>query len=91
MNSCFTKQYGKSQTLDFVECRVKTVSGLISITNEIIIGGTAPSTSPNYIPIVISHSKTNNAADHIFYDSSGWKIKSDTEQEIWIRFYKTAK
>lgn len=82
--------YGKSQTLDFIECRVKTVSGTVKITKETIISGTAPSLS-SYIPIIIGHKSTNNVVDYVFYDSPNWIVKSDAEQEITIRFYKTAK
>lgn len=82
--------YGKSQTLDFIECRVKTVSGTVKITKETIISGTAPSLS-SYIPIIIGHKSTNNVVDYVFYDSPNWIVKSDAQQEITIRFYKTAK
>ena len=82
--------YGKSPTLDFIECRVKTVSGTVKITKETIISGTAPSLS-SYIPIIIGHKSTNNVVDYVFYDSPNWIVKSDAEQELTIRFYKTAK
>lgn len=82
--------YGKSQTLDFIECRIKTVSGFLKITKETIIRGNAP-TSSNYIPVVAGHSNSNNVSENVFYDSSSWYIRSNVAQEITIRFYKTAK
>ena len=82
--------YGKSQTLDFIECRVKTVSGTVKITKETVISGTAPSLS-SYIPVIIGHKSTNNVVDYVFYDSPNWIVKSNAGQEITIRFYKTAK
>lgn len=81
---------GKSQTLDFIECRIKTVSGLLKITKETIIRGNAP-TSSNYIPVVTGHSNSNDVSENVFYDSSSWYIRSNVAQEITIRFYKTAK
>lgn len=81
---------GKSQTLDFIECRIKTVSGFLKITKETIIRGNAP-TSSNYIPVVAGHSNSNNVSENVFYDSSSWYIRSNVAQEITIRFYKTAK
>lgn len=81
---------GKSQTLDFIECRIKTVSGLLKITKETIIRGNAP-TSSNYIPVVAGHSNSNDVSENVFYDSSSWYIRSNVAQEITIRFYKTAK
>ena len=82
--------YGKSQTLDFIECRIKTVSGILKITKETIIRGNAP-TSSNYIPVVAGHSNSNDVSENVFYDSSSWYIRSNVAQEITIRFYKTAK
>ena len=90
MDFCFTKQYGKSQTLDFIECRIKTVSGFLKITKETIIRGNAP-TSSNYIPVVAGHSNSNDVSENVFYDSPSWYIRSNVAQEITIRFYKTAK
>lgn len=81
---------GKSQTLDFIECRIKTVSGFLKITKETIIRGNAP-TSSNYIPVVAGHSNSNDVSENVFYDSSSWYIRSNVAQEITIRFYKTAK
>ena len=81
---------GKSQTLDFIECRIKTVSGFLKITKETIIRGNAP-TSSNYIPVVEGHSNSNDVSENVFYDSSSWYIRSNVAQEITIRFYKTAK
>ena len=81
---------GKSQTLDFIECRIKTVSGILKITKETIIRGNAP-TSSNYIPVVAGHSNSNDVSENVFYDSSSWYIRSNVAQEITIRFYKTAK
>lgn len=81
---------GKSQTLDFIECRIKTVSGFLKITKETIIRGNAP-TSSNYIPVVAGHSNSNDVSENVFYDSPSWYIRSNVAQEITIRFYKTAK
>ena len=81
---------GKSQTLDFIECRIKTVSGCLKITKETIIRGNAP-TSSNYIPVGAGHSNSNDVSENVFYDSSSWYIRSNVAQEITIRFYKTAK
>lgn len=81
---------GKSQTLDFIECRIKTVSEILKITKETIIRGNVP-TSSNYIPVVAGHSNSNNVSENVFYDSSSWYIRSNVAQEITIRFYKTAK
>lgn len=80
----------ESQTLDFIECRIKTVSGFLKITKETIIKGNAP-TSSNYIPVVAGHSNSNDVSENVFYDSSSWYIRSNVAQEITIRFYKTAK
>lgn len=86
--SCFSnKLYSESQTLDFIECRVKTVLGTAPITKETIISGNVPSLS-SYIPVVIGHNHSNDVVENVFYDSI-WYIASNVEQETIIRFYKT--
>ena len=85
--AALNKLNSESQTLDFIECRVKTVLGTAPITKETIINGNVPSLS-SYIPVVIGHNHSNDVVENVFYDSI-WYIASNVEQETIIRFYKT--
>ena len=85
--AALNKLNSESQTLDFIECRVKTVLGTAPITKETIISGNVPSLS-SYIPVVIGHNHSNDVVENVFYDSI-WYIASNVEQETIIRFYKT--
>ena len=55
-----------------------------------IITGSAPD-NYGYIPIVLGHSKSNSVIDNVFFDGGSWRIFTNYEQDVSIRFYKCTK
>ena len=79
----------KVKTLNYIYCRVKTKVGITAINEDTFVEGDLPK-DVNYIPVIISQSKTVNASNQLFYDGGKWHVLSDKEQEISIRFYRTS-
>lgn len=85
----FLKQNSKAQNLTFVECSINAKAGL-TIIKDSIITGSAPDNN-GYIPVVIGHSSSNSVTENIFFDVGSWRIFTNYEQSIKIRFYKCTK
>ena len=74
-----------------IDCRVKTIRDAnVTINNESLISGSVPTTSL-HIPVIVGHSSTNDSQEVVFYDGGKWIIRSNTSQEITIRFYRCTK
>lgn len=56
---------------------------------EKIINGSVPDGNA-YIPVVIAHSINNSVTENIFFDGGSWRIYTNCEQVVAIRFYKCA-
>lgn len=78
-----------TQTLTFAGCKVHVKAGL-TIIKDSIITGSAPDNN-GYIPIVIVHSSSNSVTENIFFDGGSWRIYTNCEQDVTIRFYKCIK
>ena len=79
----------KAQTLTFTGCKVHAKVGMTIIKDSIITGSV-----PNdigYIPIVLGHSSNNSVIENIFFDGGSWRIFTNYEQDVTIRFYKCTK
>lgn len=82
-------QNSKAQTLTFTGCKVHAKVGMTIIKDSIITGSV-----PNdigYIPIVIGHTSNNSVTENIFFDGGLWRIFTNYEQDVTIRFYKCTK
>ena len=79
----------KAQTLTFIGCKVHAKAGT-TIIKDSIITGSAPN-DIEYIPIVLGHSSNNSVTENIFFDGGAWRIFTNYEQDVNIRFYKCAK
>lgn len=55
-----------------------------------IITGSVPD-NIGYIPIVHGHSTSNSVTENIFFDGGSWRIFTNYEQDVSIRFYKCTK
>lgn len=63
-------------------CVVETIAGKwVAIPD-------APTSRYGYIPVIDGHKKTNDAQETVFYDSSFWRIISNTSQITSVVFYK---
>lgn len=78
-----------TQTLTFIGCKVHAKVG-VTVINESIINGSVPNNS-GYIPTVVGHSSSNSVTDNIFFDGGSWRIFTNYEQDVTIRFYKCIK
>lgn len=78
-----------AQTLTFIGCKVHAKAGM-TIIKDSIITGSAPN-DIGYIPIVLGHSSNNSVTENIFFDGGSWRIFTNYEQDINIRFYKCTK
>ena len=85
----FLKQNSKAQTLTFTGCKVHAKVG-VNIIKDSIITGSVPG-NIEYIPIVLGHSSSNSVIDNIFFDGGSWRIFTNYEQDVSIRFYKCIK
>ena len=79
----------KTQALTFTVCKILTKVGLTNIKDSIITGSVP--NDPGYIPIVIGHSANNSVTENVFFDGGSWRIYTNYEQDISIRFYKCIK
>lgn len=62
----------------------------MNIIKDSIITGSAPN-DIGYIPIVLGHSNNNSVTENIFFDGGAWRIFTNCEQDVAIRFYKCIK
>ena len=79
----------KTQTLTFTGCKVHVKAG-VNIIKDSIITGSVPN-DIGYIPIVLGHSNNNSVTENIFFDGGSWRIFTNYEQDVSIRFYKCTK
>lgn len=61
-----------------------------NINTESIANGRVPD-NDGYIPVVIGHRKNNTSIENIFFDGGLWRVYTNIEQTIRIRFYKCVK
>lgn len=78
-----------TQTLTFTGCKVHAKVG-VTIIKDSIITGNVPD-NIGYIPIVHGHSSSNSVTENIFFDGGSWRIFTNYEQDVTIRFYKCIK
>ena len=62
----------------------------MTIIKDSIITGSVPG-NIEYIPIVLGHSNSNSVTENIFFDGGSWRIFTNCEQDVTIRFYKCIK
>ena len=93
INSLNLKFDGLNQSMKQIitteECIVKTKeNAFVNINDSTIINGGKYPLNKNAIPMVIGLNKTSNCLINIHFTDGAWRIYTNVEQQVTIKWYK---